>query len=92
MTISEVSGFLASSLVFVTFWMKSPIRLRCVAICSNVAFLSYGIGVHLAPVVILHSALLPVNIWRLQQHWGGMTRGALTLQDKRLTCYNFNSD
>jgi hypothetical protein len=76
MTISEASGFLASSLVFLTFWMKSPIRLRCVAICSNVAFLSYGIGMHLVPVVVLHAALLPVNIWRLKQHWAGMTRGA----------------
>jgi len=76
MTISEASGFLASSLVFLTLWMKSPIRQLCVAICSNVVFLSYGIGVHLVPVVVLHAALLPVNIWRLKQHRTGMTRGA----------------
>jgi hypothetical protein len=45
--------------------MKHMIPLRIVALFSNAAFLTYGIGLHLLPVVLLHSALIPINIYRL---------------------------
>jgi hypothetical protein len=61
----EVSGYIASSLVFLTFYMRRMVPLRTVALCSNVAFLTYAIALHLAPVAILHGALIPVNIVRL---------------------------
>ena len=39
---AELVGYLASALVFATFYMKTMMPLRAVAIASNVAFISYG--------------------------------------------------
>lgn len=61
----EVAGYIASSLVFLTFYMRRMVPLRLVALCSNVAFLTYAVALHLAPIAILHGALIPVNIIRL---------------------------
>lgn len=61
----DLAGYVASSLVFVTFYMRAMIPLRLVALCSNVAFIIYGGALHLLPIVILHGALIPVNIFRL---------------------------
>lgn len=74
MTIAELLGYLASLLVFATFYMKTMIPLRLVAIASNVAFMSYGFAEHLYPVLILHVALLPLNIQRLVQIRGMVRR------------------
>ncbi|GAB1717480.1 MAG: hypothetical protein NTAFB05_25220 [Nitrobacter sp.] len=58
-------GYIASFLVLLTFYMKRMIPLRIVALFSNVAFLTYGIGMHLMPVALLHCALIPINVHRL---------------------------
>ena len=63
----EVTGYVASMLVFCTFYMKTMIPLRVVGILSNVAFMTYGAGAHLYPVLILHAILLPLNCIRLIQ-------------------------
>jgi len=63
----EVTGYVASMLVFCTFYMKTMIPLRVVGILSNVAFMTYGAGAHLYPVLILHAILLPLNCVRLIQ-------------------------
>ena len=46
----ELSGYFASVLVFVAFYMKMMIPLRFVAILSNVAFIIYAVGSRLYPV------------------------------------------
>jgi hypothetical protein len=61
----DCSGYIASLLVFLTFYMKDMVPLRVVALFSNVAFLVYGGALHLWPVILLHGALIPINIWRL---------------------------
>ena len=61
----EVIGYLAASLVLATFCMKSMDALRLAAIASNIAFIAYGYFGHLAPVLLLHALLLPINIYRL---------------------------
>jgi hypothetical protein len=61
----DLAGYIASSLVFLTFYMRGMIPLRLVALCSNVAFLVYAGALHLLPIVILHGALIPVNVFRL---------------------------
>jgi CRP/FNR family transcriptional regulator, cyclic AMP receptor protein len=61
----ELSGYFASALVFLTFYMKTMIPLRIVGIVSNVAFMTYGFGEGLYPVLILHAILLPLNCLRL---------------------------
>ncbi|HKF43901.1 MAG TPA: cyclic nucleotide-binding domain-containing protein [Thermoanaerobaculia bacterium] len=63
----NLAGYVASLLVFCTFYMKTMIPLRTVAISSNVAFLTYGLAGHLYPVAILHAILLPLNLVRLRQ-------------------------
>lgn len=60
-------GFGAAGLVLATFCMGSMNTLRWVAIASNVAFIAYGYLANLAPVLLLHALLLPVNIYRLAQ-------------------------
>jgi hypothetical protein len=65
MTVLNVVGYVASALVVITFYMKEMVPLRVAALCSNVAFLIYGVGLGLGPVVLLHGMLIPLNAWRL---------------------------
>lgn len=67
MTVAETSGYIAAALVFATFYMKTMVPLRIVAICSNLAFITYGVLDDLHPVLILHAVLLPLNVVRLYQ-------------------------
>ena len=55
-------GYLASALVLLTFCMGTMLSLRALAICSNLAFIGYGIGAGIYPVLILHVILLPLNM------------------------------
>lgn len=63
----EIIGYVASVLVFSTFYMKTMIPLRVVGICSNIVFIVYGWFGALYPVVILHVLLFPLNVVRLFQ-------------------------
>jgi len=63
----EGIGFAAAGLVLTTFYMRSMIALRWVAIASNLAFIAYGYLENLPPVLLLHLLLLPLNIFRLAQ-------------------------
>jgi len=62
---ADLFGYSASLLVFATFYMKSMIPLRLTAIASNIAFISYAWINGLTPILILHGALLPLNVLRL---------------------------
>jgi hypothetical protein len=65
-TISELSGYVASTLVLLTFLAKDMRLLRTLAIFSNIAFITYGALDWLPPVFCLHLVLLPLNILRLR--------------------------
>jgi CRP-like cAMP-binding protein/biotin carboxyl carrier protein len=67
MTMVEFVGYVAAGLVFATFCMKTMIPLRLVGITSNIAFLTYASLAGVVPLFVLHTALLPMNIWRLLQ-------------------------
>ena len=65
-------AWLAAVLVFATFFMKTIVPLRTMAIISNVAFIVYGllglgmdIFAKVAPILVLHCSLLPLNVLRL---------------------------
>ena len=62
----DLIGYLASALVLATFCMRDMVALRCVAIASNLAFVTYGGLADLGPVLLLHLLLLPVNALRLR--------------------------
>src|SRR3954453_21033320 len=72
--VTDGVGFAAAGLVLATFCMRSMRALRWVAIASNLAFIAYGYLGHLAPVLLLHLLLLPVNGYRLAQLCGGQAR------------------
>ena len=80
--LSEMSGYVASTLVLFTFIAKDMRVLRIVAIFSNLAFITYGTIEWLPPVLFLHLVLLPLNIVRLAEI-GTATRatGDLTRAD-----------
>ena len=59
MSIGELSGYITSLLVYMTFYMKTIMPLRVIAIASNVAFITYASIEGLVPVFILHTALRP---------------------------------
>ncbi len=65
--IHDILGYSASTLVLLTFVTKDMRRLRILAICSNIAFLSYGLLAWLPPVFCLHLMLLPINTLRLRE-------------------------
>jgi hypothetical protein len=69
-----VTAWVAAVLVFSSFFMKTMIPLRIVAIVSNVAFITYallgiryGIFDRVYPILVLHASLLPLNLLRLRQ-------------------------
>ena len=79
----EIAAWLASALVFTTFFMKTMVGLRIVAITSNVAFIAYallgvpsGIFDKVLPILVLHSLLLPLNLMRLREMKGRATVAA----------------
>lgn len=67
MSVIDMAGWVAGALVLVTFYLKTIIPLRTVAIASNLAFIGYGLLAGLTPIVVLHTLLLPLNILRLHQ-------------------------
>jgi hypothetical protein len=52
--LSELSGYVASTLVLLTFIAKDMRVLRTAAIFSNLAFITYGTIEWLPPVLFLH--------------------------------------
>jgi CRP/FNR family transcriptional regulator, cyclic AMP receptor protein len=69
-----IAGWVSAALVFACFFMKTMVPLRMVAICSNIAFmtyallgLKYGVFGRVYPILVLHASLLPLNITRLRQ-------------------------
>ncbi|MEO6362072.1 MAG: cyclic nucleotide-binding domain-containing protein [Caldimonas sp.] len=58
------SAAAAAALVIVSSFVKTMIPLRYLAVGGNVGFLIYG-AIHPSPVMLLlHGALLPINIYR----------------------------
>jgi len=65
--LAEVSGWIACSCVLATFLMRRMRPLRLAAIASNIAFIAYATQLELVPILLLHIALLPINLWRLRE-------------------------
>jgi hypothetical protein len=66
-TMTDLAGYIASTMVLLTFMTKDMRNLRILAITSNVAFITYGMLVWLPPVLCLHLLLLPLNALRLRE-------------------------
>ena len=90
----QIIAWCAALLVYITFFMKTMVPLRVVGIVSNVAFIAYGIfGIYegifdkVLPILVLHLALLPLNIVRLNE-LRNLIRSVRSMQDDEHT-YEF---
>ncbi len=63
----QAMGWAAALLTLMTFISADMRRLRLLALAANAAFIAYGSAAELLPVLVLHLALVPVNLWRLNQ-------------------------
>jgi len=61
------SAALAGALVLVSTIVKTMIPLRWLAVGSNIGFIVYGLAQPAPLMVVLHVALLPINLWRVRQ-------------------------
>lgn len=68
----QVVAWMAAGLVYLSFFMKTIVPLRSLAIASNVVFIVYallgmrhGVFDKVLPILVLHGALLPLNVLRL---------------------------
>jgi hypothetical protein len=61
----DAVGYTAALAVLGSFCMSTIVPLRILAIISNVLFGLYAVLAHLYPVFLLHSILLPINIFKL---------------------------
>ena len=63
--LAVVSVVLAGGLLLVSSFVKTMIPLRWLAIGSNFGFVAYG-AIHPSyPMLLLHAALIPINLYRL---------------------------
>jgi hypothetical protein len=58
------SAAIAAALVVVSSFVKTMIPLRCLAVGGNLGFLVYGALHPSLIMVVLHGALLPINVYR----------------------------
>jgi uncharacterized protein YjiS (DUF1127 family) len=65
--LTDTVGYFAAGLVFATFCAQRMVSLRALAIASNVAFIGYGYLDGLFPILLLHCAMLPINVLRCRQ-------------------------
>jgi len=61
----DMVGYAAALAVLGSFCMTTLVRLRILAVVSNLLFGAYGMMAHLYPVFVLHSILLPINLFKL---------------------------
>jgi CRP/FNR family transcriptional regulator, cyclic AMP receptor protein len=62
-----VSVIIAGAFVLVSSFVKTMIPLRWLAIGSNFGFVAYGALHPSIPMLLLHAALVPINLYRLGQ-------------------------
>lgn len=65
MTIGVILGLIGAGLTLLSFLMKDMLRLRSIALISNVIFLAYGILEAQLPSIILNCILIPLNAVRV---------------------------
>ena len=66
MSVIGAIGVAAGVALIAAFACRSQIKMRLLALTSNVLFIGYAAMLDLAPFLILNILLLPVNLWRLK--------------------------
>lgn len=70
----DALGWTAAALMVATFSCREARHLRPLAVATNLAFIGYGLTAALLPVLVLHAALLPINLWHWWQSAGASPR------------------
>jgi len=65
MDFATLIGIVAAGLTITTLSMRTMVPLRIAGISSNIAFITYSLLIGSMPILMLHSILFPLNIWRL---------------------------
>ncbi|MBX9760442.1 MAG: cyclic nucleotide-binding domain-containing protein [Beijerinckiaceae bacterium] len=60
-------GYVASAFAAGAFIMQRMIPLRLMIIVANILFIAYALIIGELILLAIHAALLPINLWRLQQ-------------------------
>jgi hypothetical protein len=81
--LAVVSAAVAGLLVIVSAFVRTMIPLRWLAVGSNLGFIVYGLVHPSVMMVLLHSVLLPVNLWRVRQMVGLTRRATAAATDPR---------
>lgn len=70
----QMVAWMAAALIFLSFFMKTIVPLRTLGVVSNLVFIVYALmGIHFGifdkvlPILVVHIALLPLNVMRLRQ-------------------------
>ena len=63
----DLIGYLGGGITVWGIYQKTMIPLRVGAVCGNVGFLIFGLLATSYPTLILHSLLLPLNVYRMAQ-------------------------
>jgi hypothetical protein len=70
----QMMGWIASGLVFVTFYLRDDLKMRAVGALANLAFITFallglqdGIFDTVLPIMILHVSTFFVNVSRLYE-------------------------
>ena len=58
----QTLGWAAALPTLLTFFSSDMRRLRLLALAANTTFIAYGSMAELLPVLVLHLALVPVNL------------------------------
>lgn len=67
MTLITALGWLAVGVMLASFFMKTMIPLRVLAIAGNVPFVLFGFLSGALPAQVLNAIMLPFNVWRLKE-------------------------
>lgn len=62
---TEALGWIAAASMLATFACQTAFSMRLFAIGANLAFIVYSYQIGIMPVLLLHLALVPINVLSL---------------------------
>lgn len=65
MDLFDIFGWAAAALTLFTYSQKTMLPLRISAVSANICFIIWSMSYDIYPTLALHSALLPLNLYRL---------------------------
>lgn len=67
----EIVGYVASALVVLSLAMTSVVRLRMISLAGSLTFVTYGVLIESAPIIITNASIAVLNVWFLRKEFRG---------------------